>query len=207
MVWLASAPLICSSFFTWMILTNEEWFVSFEWFQWAIFFIISVLTMTLACTPTTYVAVVSGYFLGYWAIIPVVISYQLACALGYALARKIDQGFVKRLSVHYPRISEVIGRVQTNQLSIALLSRLSPALPFALMNLVLSTAGLRFRQFFFGGLLGMLPRTVFSVWVGVQSIWLIDALEEGIDWWLFILISGLAFAMIYLILRPRPRSH
>jgi uncharacterized membrane protein YdjX (TVP38/TMEM64 family) len=49
-----------------------------------------------------------------------------------------------------------------------MLCRLSPFLPFALMNVVLPYLGIRFRNFMIPGLIGMLPRTLFFLWAGTQ---------------------------------------
>ncbi|MCP5024147.1 MAG: hypothetical protein GY930_20560 [bacterium] len=46
------------------------------------------------------------------------------------------------------------------------LIRLSPALPFATTNLLMSTTGIRLLPFLIGSLIGMAPRVIAVVWIG-----------------------------------------
>lgn len=61
--------------------------------EWSVLFGLSILTMSFAMTPTTYVSIVSGYFLGWVAVVPVVLSYALASVTGYTLSAYLDRGF------------------------------------------------------------------------------------------------------------------
>ena len=58
------------------------------------------------------------------------------------------------------------------------MSRLSPVLPFALMNFVLSLMQVRKRDYLYGSLLGMLPRTTFFYWLGTQAKQLYELLQN-----------------------------
>ena len=42
-------------------------------------------------------------------------------------------------------------------------------MPFALTNLVFSLMGIQFKNVILGGFLGMIPRTVLAVWVGMEA--------------------------------------
>lgn len=197
---MALVPLGSSAFITVLIYKNELLFQSFTLIQWCLLFFLSAFTMALAITPTTYIALVSGYFVGYWGIIPLVIAYQAASVIGFFLAKKIDRGLMETLIQKYPKASNILDRVENNQLTLTILSRLSPALPFALMNVVLSTSKIRLSQFFWGGLIGMLPRSIFFIWIGVQTSKLTDALNGQEDIYISIGLTIVVVLVIYKIL-------
>lgn len=130
--------------------------------------------MGLALTPTTFVALVGGYFLGWMALPGVVIGYTGASLIGFALTKLIDNGnlldsIYNWLGDKANQLRQLLSGIHDNQLGIIIMARLSPVLPFALMNVVLPVAGVRLIPFLLGGTLGMLPRTVFFVWLGSEA--------------------------------------
>ncbi len=199
-IWTGVVPLLSSASITLLIIKNEPIIAEFSFWQWGIFYLLSVFTMTLAITPTTFMALISGFFLGIDGIIPIVISYQLASLIGYYLAGKLDEGFLQFIQVKYPKSRRIIDNLHQNQLGLTFLSRLSPALPFAIMNVVLSVSGIRLLHFFWGGLIGMLPRTLLFVWVGLEASKLSDAMVGNENIYITIGISVLILFIIYKLL-------
>lgn len=204
--WLAIAPLVSSSLSTLFILENETWFLGFSFLEWTLFFCVTAFTMAFALTPTTYIAIVTGYFLGFQGAVAIVISYQCASVAGYFLSKRLNHGFTESLIEAYPNAKRVLSNVGKNDFYVAILSRLSPALPFAMMNVVLAVAKVRFASFFFGGLVGMLPRTLFFIWVGSQAAYLKTAIsqKEGLGW--VIGLTVLVFGAFYFMLKPTHRK-
>jgi len=202
MGWLAIAPLLTSSAATWFILENESLFGAFGFTQWTLFFLAAVFTMALALTPTTYMAIVTGYFLGFGGIWLLVLSYQMASVLGYVMTRKLDPDFIDFLIRQYPKANRILINAGKKDFFVAVLSRLSPALPFAMMNLVLAMARVRFLSFFFGGLMGMLPRTLFFVWAGAQAVYLRNAITENESLGWILGLTVVVFGAFYFLLKP-----
>lgn len=203
MLWMAVVPIASSLGATYFFLSLEEEILLFDWWQWVLFYGLSVLTMTFAVTPTTYVAIVSGYFLGWHSLPMVILSYQFASLLGYSLAGRLSEGFVSGIEAYYPRSRAYFYNVERKQWSTTFLSRISPALPFALMNVVLSASRIRLGPFFWSGLIGMLPRTVFFVWVGSQAQYFAEAFQnkEGQFW--MIALSVLGVYLLFRLIKPR----
>ena len=134
--------------------------------------------MATAITPTTFIALVSGYFLGWQAVAPMVVSYIVASMMGYVLGKKLDGG---RLLSGFPpnaKIHQIIEGMKQRDWMLMILVRISPVLPFSLINLLLPATGLRFKVFILAGFLGMLPRTLFSIWAGLQAQNLIHLLQN-----------------------------
>lgn len=168
-IWMGIVPLISSASISVFIITHEGLLADFTMLQWALFFLLSIFTMALAITPTTFMALIAGFFLGFNGIIPMIVSYQLASLVGYFLAARLDEGFIELIRNKYPKSAGIMDRVHHNQFGLTFLSRLSPAFPFAVMNVVLSASRIKLKHFFWGGMLGMLPRTLFFVWVGKEA--------------------------------------
>ena len=147
---------------------HEADFQQFGWVNWGLFYFLTIFTMGLAITPTTFIAFVGGYFLAWYSLPFMVPAYLLASLLCYFLSRKVDGGkFVASLRKN-PQVDQYLNRAYKSQLSLVIYSKLSPALPFALSNFLLAVMNIRIGQFLLGCFIGMLPRTVLAVWAGQE---------------------------------------
>lgn len=165
---LGITPLVCSSSITAYFIANESQIQEFSLGMWTLFYLISCLTMALAITPTTYIAIVSGYFLGWISIPFMLFSYLISSLLGYFFALFIDNGiFIKNLE-HHEKAQLFIQNLKQKEFIMIILARLSPALPFAMMNLLLAILKADIKKFIVAGFLGMLPRTLLSIFLGTQ---------------------------------------
>jgi uncharacterized membrane protein YdjX (TVP38/TMEM64 family) len=125
--------------------------------------------MAFALTPTTFIALLSGYFLGWKAFLPIAITYWIASLIGFKVAQMIDGGRFLRILSEKPKVKQVLENLQKDEFKIILLARLSPVLPFAVTNVLFSFSGTKIRNFLTAGFLGMLPRTILSIWIGTQA--------------------------------------
>ena len=162
-------PLLVSSSISYWVITHEQEIQNFTFQNWTIAFIFACFTMAFALTPTTFIALLSGYFLGWQAFIPVAITYWIASFLGYKAAQMIDGGRFLRILSEKPKVKKILENLQKDEFKIILLARLSPVLPFAVTNLLFSFSGTKLRNFLTAGFLGMLPRTILSIWIGTQA--------------------------------------
>ncbi len=184
-LWVSGAPLAVSSIVTYYALTYEMTIRQFGLGAWTAFFALSCVTMGLALTPTTFIALASGYFLGLPALIGVVIGYTVASLIGFSLTQAVDEGQLMKSIYGWlgderaKRLRQLLEDIADHQFGIIMMARLSPLLPFALMNVVLPVAGVRLRPFLVAGTLGMLPRTAFFVWLGSEAKTLRTLVEEG----------------------------
>lgn len=206
MTWMTVVPWLSTIAITYLALDQEEWIRSFTFIHWLCFFGASVWSMGLAITPTTFISLLCGYFLGLQAIVPVIISYQLASLVGFGLAQKMDNHTLVWVKQKFPKSAPIFTNLERQQWLTTFLARISPALPFGLMNVVLAVSGVRLGPFFFGGLIGMLPRTVFFVWLGTQAPALIEALQTKDQLVWFILLSVAGLWLLYKLLRPKTQK-
>jgi len=203
MTWMTVTPWVSTLAITYLAIEHQAFIRTFTALPWFGFFVVSVVSMGLAITPTTFVSLLSGYFLGFDAIIPIIISYQLASLLGFGLAQKMDNQTVIWIQKKFPKSAPIFANVERKQWMTTFLARISPALPFGLMNVVLSISGVKFSPFFFGGLIGMLPRTLFFIWLGSQAPLLLEALQtkDQLTW--FVLLSAIGLFGLYGMLKPK----
>jgi uncharacterized membrane protein YdjX (TVP38/TMEM64 family) len=172
------AAIIVSSVVTFYAARYETQIQGFEWFHWLIFYAVTSFTMAFAMTPTTFIALLSGYFLGWSSLPGVCISYLMASYIGYQAASVIDNGKFMQTISEKKGVKEWIERLKTSQWSIIILARLSPILPFAIMNVVLSIVKTDFTKFIICSFIGMFPRTVMTIWVGTQASAFRNLMEE-----------------------------
>jgi uncharacterized membrane protein YdjX (TVP38/TMEM64 family) len=166
---------------TFTAMAYEETIRNFTYLHWAIFFIATSFTMAFAMTPTTFIALFTGYFIGFSAIIFLVVSYLAAALLGLFLGKFIDKGkFLESIKDTQEKgTASIITNLQNNEFSIIFFARLSPILPFAIMNILLSILKTRIKPYIIGSLMGMLPRTALSVYIGSQVAKMEELIEGG----------------------------
>jgi uncharacterized membrane protein YdjX (TVP38/TMEM64 family) len=162
-------PLLISSSLVVLAVKYDAAIRNFDLTSWCLFYFCACFTMALAMTPTTFIALLSGYFLGLKAILFVIVSYFVASIMGYFLAKKIDKGRFMASLQGIPGVSKIAGNLKKKEVSVIILARISPALPFAMMNMLLSYLGADFKKFLWAGFIGMLPRTILFIWIGSQG--------------------------------------
>lgn len=175
---LIAVPVLASSFLIYFFYEHQEFFANLNWWQMILYFVVASLTMSFALTPTTFIALVTGFFLGWVGFPGVVISYGIAAFIGYQVAQKIDHGRMTAFIHHFPKAELVMDELKHHSWELILLARISPVLPFAFMTFVLSIIKVPLRKFLIASMAGMLPRTLFFFWVGTQANDLLQLLKD-----------------------------
>lgn len=204
-LWMTVMPLTFSGIVGYQIIGLEAEIHGFGQLQWAIAFGLSILTMAFALTPTTLVAITVGYFIGFNGLIPLVISYSLASVMGYYLAQSLGTGTMHNIYVTYPKAERLINNLNRGTpFWFVVMCRLSPVLPFGLMNVVLSFTATPFRSFLLGGIFGMLPRTITALMVGKLANDLINVVAHPgqnqlmqISFTILVIVSGVGLTYYF----------
>ena len=152
-----------------------EWIKDYS----TLFFIGTAFTMAILLTPTTFIASLSGFLFGLSSLVYVVPAYLLASLLGYMFGRNLDKGRLLKSMVDMDNKELLKNTVESNPFWFVILCRISPILPFGLMNLLLPAFGVKIKEFILAGTIGMLPRTVLFVWLGSAAQNLVEALSTG----------------------------
>ncbi|MBU1820874.1 MAG: VTT domain-containing protein [Bacteroidetes bacterium] len=163
-------PLLTSSLLTAWAIGYEAWWAALSLENWIFLTIALALASSLAMVPPGYLALVYGYFLG-WIGLPLIILLNMAAiGLVYGLGKKlIPPAFLGQLQEAYPAAAKVLLRFHENPVRLIFFTKLSPVLPFAVTNLLFALAGARLPQMLLGGALGMVPRTILSLWIGTKA--------------------------------------
>ena len=172
-------PIIVSSSITFWAINHEALIKNFSLPEWSIFYLFSCITMAYAFTPTTFIALISGYFLGWESIFFIIPAYMLASFIGYKTAGLLDKGKFMNSIQEIEAVNNVMNNLKKDELNIIILSRLSPALPFAMMNVLLSYLKAGMKNFMLGSLIGMLPRTLVSIWIGMQASYISELFSNN----------------------------
>ncbi|MDX5348026.1 MAG: VTT domain-containing protein [Hymenobacteraceae bacterium] len=178
MILLVAVPVLVSSGLAVYLYQYQTLLQDLSTTELLLYFIIVSVTMALALTPTTFVALVSGFYLGWVGFPGVVVSYGLAALIGYSLARLIDHGKMMGFLNHFPKAMFLMQELRQQSWTLIFLTRISPVLPFALMNFVLAVIRVDKWRFWIAIMIGMLPRTLFFYWVGTQANDIIQLLQN-----------------------------
>jgi uncharacterized membrane protein YdjX (TVP38/TMEM64 family) len=204
-------PFLVSSSIIVLAIKYDEAIRHFTFAAWCLFYFCTCFTMALAMTHTTFIALLSGYFLGLKSIPFVIVSYFIASIMGYFLAKKVDQGKFMASLHGIPRVADIAANLKKREVSVIIFARISPALPFAMMNMLLSYLGANFKKFLWAGFAGMLPRTLLFIWIGSEGDNIRDILQHSseqnlvkLSFVLLLLISVLG--LFYLIMRAVKNS-
>ena len=137
--------------------------------QWLFGSFLAVLAMGFSILPTSFVALVAGYFWAWNSLPFLVISYALATCIGFYISQKIDSHKVLVEINKNSKANAVLGKLESEQFKIVALARLSPVFPFGISNVVFTYLGVPLSKLLAAGVLGMLPRTIFMVWLASNS--------------------------------------
>jgi uncharacterized membrane protein YdjX (TVP38/TMEM64 family) len=162
-------PLVMSGLVSFWAFENIESLKSTSLVQVILIWIAFTLAMGLSLIPTTFVALICGYIWGFNAIIPLVVSYSLATFIGANLSKWIDNDQILNQINKNPRAKSILSKLQNETFKIVALARLSPVFPFGISNVIFTYLGVPLSNLLFAGIIGMLPRTLFMVWIASRA--------------------------------------
>jgi uncharacterized membrane protein YdjX (TVP38/TMEM64 family) len=165
----AAMPSLLSGASFYFLYNNQEIFTDSGRIQY-LFFFVSTFTMAFALTPTTFIAVISGYFFSWPGLPALVVSYMAASVLGLLAGRQLSKRGIRLSDGGNKKLDQLLERLENRQLLFIFFARLSPVLPFAMTNIALSSFSLRWRDYLLGSLAGMLPRTLVFFWTGMNAM-------------------------------------
>lgn len=166
-------PLLVSSSFIYFFQVNQHLLAERTFWALALFYLAAIPAMAFALAPTTFIAVISGYFFSWYGLAGILISYPLAAVLGRKFGRLARDLLLGEKIFHHPRIHHFLEKIRRDQFSMLIFARLSPVLPFAMINVAVSVLKLSLIPFMAATMIGMLPRTLIFFMLGKDApeIW------------------------------------
>jgi len=142
-------------------------------FGLGIYTVCFIVLAGIGCLPTISQAVLAGYAFGVTlGLGGAMVGFAGASLVGYEVVRHLARDRVERELSRSPKsamIRDALLSASTKRaILIVTLLRASPGAPFALTNLVLVSLGVSRLVFLTGTVLGMLPRTLGAVLIGVS---------------------------------------
>lgn len=131
----------------------------------------------------------------------------LAATVSFLLGRFVARAWVSRKIARDPRFAAIDAAVGESGFKIVALLRLSPVLPFNLLNYALGLTRVRLRDYVLGSWLGMLPGTVMYVYLGslvTSATELVSGARPEVGpWGRALYFGGLAATLLVTILITR----
>jgi uncharacterized membrane protein YdjX (TVP38/TMEM64 family) len=90
----------------------------------------------------------------------------VGASAAFVLSRTLARGLVEDRVTASPKFRAIDRAVAAHGFKIVVLTRLSPLIPFNLLNLVFGVSAVRFRDFFLGSAVGMLPGGLMYAYIG-----------------------------------------
>jgi uncharacterized membrane protein YdjX (TVP38/TMEM64 family) len=128
----------------------------------------AVFTVAAIClVPGSIMTVGAGVAYGLvWGTIVASSASAVAATAAFLVARTVARRRVARWATSNPRVAALDAAIGDDGLKLVILIRLSPLIPFNVLNYALGLTRVRLRDYALGSFLGMLPVTVLYVYVG-----------------------------------------
>ncbi len=125
------------------------------------------IVATVLVLPGSVLTLAAGFLYGpAWGTLLVSPVSVLSSTLAFLLGRSVARGWIQRRIANNDRFAAIDNAVAENGSKVVFLLRLSPIVPFALLNYALGLTRVRLRDYILASFLGMLPGTFLYVYVG-----------------------------------------
>ncbi|MGC8864730.1 MAG: TVP38/TMEM64 family protein [Bacteroidales bacterium] len=169
-----------------------------------IFYTAAAFTMFLGLTPTTFIAVISGYAFGWKGLLLMMIAYPAAALMGLLFGKIINRWITGSEGFIHPGLKRFFDVLGEQQFLLFFFCRLSPVLPFAMTNVALSRMKVSLLPYITGTMVGMFPRTMLFFLAGTQTRDLVAFLQnpsysraDQLLLPLFVIISIFGLALLF----------
>jgi uncharacterized membrane protein YdjX (TVP38/TMEM64 family) len=162
-----------------------------------VLFIGAYIAASLAMAPSFLLTFAAGAVYGLWrGTLLVYIGAVLGSSAVFALASPLARSRMLRWLDRDPRVAAVRMAIVGDALWVMFLLRLSPLVPFVLLNYALAISGVRYKDFLLASV-GMLPAIVVYVYYGkivgdVAKITAGIAPPRGAEYWVLVSVGLVA---------------
>ncbi|MGE4197970.1 MAG: TVP38/TMEM64 family protein, partial [Phycisphaerales bacterium] len=166
----ATAPALCGFLLLAKIKPLADWLTQSPTYGLAGYIAVFMVSAGLGFLPTYAQSILGGWVFGFTLGFPAaLLGFAGGSLIGYFVARGVSQQRVQDVINSRPKWKAVrealIGQGFWKTFGIIALVRLPPNSPFAVTNLLLSTAGVRLLPYTLGTIVGMAPRTGLAVFL------------------------------------------
>jgi uncharacterized membrane protein YdjX (TVP38/TMEM64 family) len=195
------ALLLIGAAFAWSLLPSRQW--AQELGAWVhglgaygpIAFFLLVIVGVTALVPASALTFAAGLTFGFAAFPLVLVAATIGAACAFLIARHIATDKVKHLVENLPRSKAIYKAVSDGGWKMVFLLRLSPIMPFCVLNYVLGATQLRFWPFLTASFVGIIPAVALYAYLGALGNAVIAGKAIGMVRWLLLLL-GLAATLV-----------
>lgn len=160
----------------------------------------------VAFVPGSVLTVAAGALFGLWpGVVYALTGATLGATAAFAVARWIGRGWVERRVARDPRVAALDRAIAARGRTVVLLLRLSPVVPFTLLNYALGLTRVRFRDYLAGSV-GMVPAAfayVYSGTVAREAALVLSGAAQPSPAEHALLVAGLAATVVVVVLLVR----
>ena len=155
-------------------------------------FLLVYLVATVLMVPGSALTVISGAVYGLWLGGAIsLVAATLGASAAFGLSRFLVRDWALRRWRESARFVRILRLLEQRQWKIIFLLRLSPLIPFNLLNYFLGVAPVRFGPYLSATFLGMLPGAFLFAWLGKTGGDLLEGKRQPSQWiLLFISIAS-----------------
>lgn len=157
----------------------------------ALFIGVYVLAALLV-VPGSILTLSAGYLFGFALGVALTsVGSVLGAAAAFVVGRFVARDWVARRVATWPRFGALYAALQHDAFAIVLLARLSPLIPYNLLNYALALTASRFRDYLIATWIGMLPATVLYVYAGslAKSLTMLASADRAPSWVAYSLLA------------------
>ena len=145
-----------------------------------------VLVYILACIfliPGSPLTVGAGAVFGFWTgLILVSVGSTLGAVAAFLISRYLASGFIEKKIDKSHKFSAMDMAIKREGWKIIFLARLSPIIPFFLLNYALGLTKIRLRTYIISSWAGMIPGTVLYTYIGSLGKTILTTENSLADW-------------------------
>ncbi len=125
------------------------------------------IVATVALLPGAILTIAAGFLYGpYWAMLLVLISSVMGATLAFLLARGWLRPWVVERFSKFPSFVRLERRIEKEGWKVVFLLRLSPLMPFSVLNYILGLSKVSLRGYVLASIVGMMPGILLYTYIG-----------------------------------------
>lgn len=161
-------------------------------------FILIYIVSTIMMLPGSPLTFTAGALFGFWkGLVIVSIGSTIGAGCAFLVSRYLARNFVKRKFLNNELFKSIDSGINEEGFKIVILARLSPVIPFFLLNYALGITKIRFTQFLTASWIGMIPGTMVYVLMGSMGSAMISGKKSFLEW---VLLGAGIIATIFVTL-------
>ena len=211
-IWLLLGVLLLAAGFAISLLPLEQWAQAVRaWIDGlgALGFIAFGLTYILAAVlliPVWPLSITGGLAFGIWGFVLVPISATLGASAAFLISRYFARGKIREWLAQRPQYDAIEQAVSEEGWKVIILLRLSPLVPYNLMNYFCGMTGVSFAAYLVATFFGTIPVTAMYVYLGYLGQSVATGSMGWLQWTLLALGLAATVAVTVLITRKvRPK--